>query len=172
MKSSTHALGSGTKKFNEKYSLHETNRYLTICTLLLKWFIRFLFSLRYVSLLMMTLAIYYYYLNSLYLIDEVAQVDRLRELMLYEKTTILVKADNKNEKTVKSFVEYYSLCRSVHEIVVVWDQQQSPPLVPSYFTFAHTHSKVKFHHIGESSLSGTSYSQFMYDHRLVDTESK
>jgi len=162
-----------TKKANGKHSFYETNRYYVALQMILN-VIRFLFSFRYLlSFLILALAAYYYYLNSLYLIDEVAQGDLLRELTLNEKTTILVKADSKNEKTVKLFVEYYSLCKPVHEIVVIWDHQQAPPpSVSSYFVFAHTHSKVKFHQVAVEPSSSSSYNQFIYDRQLVETESK
>lgn len=160
-------MGTETKKTNGKHSIHEANRYLV----LLKWILQTLFSFRYVSLLILLLAIYYYYLNSLYLVDEITQGDQLRELMLSEKTTIVVRADKVNEKSAKSFVEYYSLCKPVHEVVVIWDQPQAPPSVSSYFIFAHTHSKVKFHHPDEPTR-GSSYVQFLYDRQLVETESK
>ena len=88
--------------------------------------------------------IYYQYLNSLYFIDEIYDINGPKEYDLNEKLTIRVIAtDNINH--LKTFISKYSLCQCVHEIQIIWlsSLKKKPPLL-SEFTFAHTHSIVTF----------------------------
>ena len=103
--------------------------------------------LKYVSiscLFVIVLALYYSYLNRLYLIDEIAEGDKLRELNIDEQTTIILPY-NDNNKHIKTFVEFYSLCKPIHEIIILWPQDQTIPIASKYFIFTHTHSKVSFY---------------------------
>ena len=117
------------------------------------------------------------------MVDEIAQYDKLRELFITEKTTVIVvprqnPENNKQvDKEIKSFVEYYSLCKSVYEVVIQWNHDNVPSSSSS-FSLAHTHSKVSFH-TNQNSLSTTSSAvnnlrskQYIYDPQLVKTESK
>ena len=90
---------------------------------------------------------YYFYLNALYLVDEVLEADVLRELTLIEKTTIYVQAPN-NLDHLKRFVLHYSICPTIHEIKIrgrndhKWkDQIQDEETL---FKFTKTHSSVTF----------------------------
>jgi hypothetical protein len=92
--------------------------------------------------LVVILASFYFYLDGLYIVDEVLQGTRLREYTLKEKVTIRVVAPLGNSDLSK-FVLDHSICQAVHEIQIIWPHQQPRP-VDSYFKFPHTHSKVKF----------------------------
>eukprot|EP01041_Mallomonas_annulata_P003048 gene3048-5969_t len=86
---------------------------------------------------------FYTFLNSLYLIDEVYDITGPKEYSMDEKLIIRVNSsDNINQ--LKSFVQHYTLCKSVYEIQIEWaDTKKSMPS-NEMFTFAHTHSKVTF----------------------------
>ena len=98
---------------------------------------------------------YYFYLNALYLVDEVLEADALRELTLIEKTTIYVQAPN-NLDDLKRFVLHYSICPTIHEIKIRgrndrrWkDQIQDEETL---FKFTKTHSLVTFEPVLPPSL--------------------
>ena len=130
------------------------------------------------GLLTIIATLYYGYLNSLYLIDEVYEGTSLRELDLVEKMTIVVAAHTTTttDKLLKKFVESYSLCQAVHEIVIVWNGHMDPFPDDSYFKFSKTHSKVKFTNIilpdglsDSESLVPPTYAQYFYPSKSIDT---
>ena len=124
-----------------------------------------------------TIVMYYSYLIKLYMIDEIAEFESLRELELIEKTTIFVSAPKRLDD-LKSFVHYYSICPAVYEIVILWDDDYSNQqsiastnTVPSLriFKFTKTHSLVRFvtrstekyshplFHLSKIDTTGTAY---------------
>jgi hypothetical protein len=68
----------------------------------------------------------------------------LRELDINEKFTIII--ESASETSLKPFIERYSLCKCVHEILIVWNGLKPLPNPEKYFKFAHTHSKVTVIH--------------------------
>lgn len=113
-----------------------------------------------------SLLIYYQWLNYLYLLDEVYDGDKLRELSIDEKFTIRV-SETADFKPLKRFIEKYSLCPSVYEIQVAWRSSKSERLpVLSDFTFAHTHSKVLFDH----TMPEMQYATILPQLLPIDTE--
>ena len=137
-----------------------------------------------ILILSIVLSLYYGYLNNLYLVDEVYEGTALRELELVEKTTIILNAPISAPNELKKFVEYYSLCQCVHEIVVIWNgnnEKSIPfPLPESYFKFSKTHSKVKIANSyipkdlsndETSQLAPSSYAHYFYNNNLIDTSS-
>ena len=87
--------------------------------------------------------LYYAFLGSLYIVDEVYEANSLRELVIEEKFTIRVIAPRKEEH-LQSFISKYSICQSVEEIQVVWGHTQEPPPSASSFTYSKTHCPVVF----------------------------
>lgn len=85
---------------------------------------------------------YYLYLDKRYIVDEVYEGTKLRELTLKEKVTIRVVAPRHLDDLTK-FVLEYSICQPVHEIQIVWLHEQNHP-DESHFKYQHTHSKVRF----------------------------
>lgn len=85
---------------------------------------------------------YYLYLDKLYLVDEVLQGTRLRELAMAEKITVRVVAP-RNIDSLNKFVLDLSVCQAVHEIQILWPHE-SPRPPDSYFKYPHTHSVVIF----------------------------
>ena len=88
--------------------------------------------------------LYYAFLASLYLVDEVYEVNSLRELVLEEKFTIRVIAPRNDDKQLRSFVSKYSICQAVEEIQVVWGHTANPPPEATDFTYSKTHCPVVF----------------------------
>jgi hypothetical protein len=111
------------------------------------------------------LASFYFYLDGLYIVDEVLQGSRLREYTLKEKVTIRVVAPRRNEDLSK-FVLEHSICQAVHEIQIIWPHRQPRPL-DSFFKYPHTHSKVKFIDASDKSAWDTLYAGVK-----AETESK
>lgn len=131
-----------------------------------------------VALFTVIATLYYGYLNNLYLIDEVYEGTSLRELDLVEKMTIIVATHNfpASVKQLKKFVESYSLCQTVHEIVIVWNGIKDPFPDDSYFKFSKTHSKVKFTNTilpnalrDSEALVSSSYAQYFYPSKSITT---
>jgi hypothetical protein len=94
------------------------------------------------SLVGAVLSVYYMYLTSLYLVDEVYDGEGPRELELAEKLTIRVVAAQAST-SLSEFVSKYSLCQCVEEVQILWTGAESPPS-PTSFVYAHTHSRVSF----------------------------
>jgi len=94
------------------------------------------------SLVGAVLSVYYMYLTSLYLVDEVYDGDGPRELELVEKLTIRVVASQASS-SLSEFVSKYSLCQCVEEVQILWTGTEPPPS-PTSFVYAHTHSRVTF----------------------------
>ena len=88
--------------------------------------------------------LYYAFLASLYLVDEVYEVNSLRELTLEEKFTIRVVAPRNDDIQLQKFVGRYSICQSVEEIQVVWGHTAEPPPEATSFTYTKTHCPVVF----------------------------
>lgn len=86
---------------------------------------------------------YYAFLAGLYLVDEVHDVNGLRELELSEKLTIRVVAPRK-ESALRDFVSKYSICPVVEEIQVTWGHTSSKPPLATSFTYSKTHSTVVY----------------------------
>lgn len=105
------------------------NRKVLVCFSLIVVFLAILFS-------------YYFYLDGLYLVDEVLEGSGPRELSVKEKLTIRVIAPRKVED-LTAFVLEYSVCQPVYEIQVIWLHEQAPP-PDSHFKYPHTHSKLTF----------------------------
>ena len=118
-----------------------------------------------ISSLFLLLTTYYMYLDQRYLVDEVLEGTKLRELTLKEKVTIRVVAPRRLEDLTK-FVLDYSICQPVHEIQVIWLHEQQPPAL-SHFKFLHTHSIVSIH-----DKFGSSSYDALYSDVKADTESK
>jgi hypothetical protein len=100
-------------------------------------------TLQKVVLVVVAAILYYAYLASLYLVDEVHDVNSLRELDIAEKITIRVVAPRKL-LALHNFVGKYSICPVVEEIQIVWGHTTDPPPALSSFTFTKTHSTVVF----------------------------
>lgn len=112
---------------------------------------------------------YYLYLDQKYLVDEVLEGTRLRELTLKEKVTIRVVAPRRLEDLNK-FVLDYSICQPVHEIQIIWLHEQHRP-ADSYFKYQHTHSKVTFVDKFGSSAYDALYSDVKADTQSMLTSS-
>ena len=142
-----------------------------------------------IALIGIIFSLYYSYLNNLYLIDEVYDGEALREYTMEEKLTIIVTAPKNSPEGLKKFVESYSLCQSVHEIVIIRSQLKDKNKkvkgytdnnhkddenhfsnVNTYFRFMHTHSKVKFTYTylpDDVRSSGSSSSSSKQSHRIL-----
>jgi len=119
------------------------------------WWINILFCF---SLFILISIIYYMYLNSLYLVDEVYDINGPREFILREKFTLRVKAPHASHlNQLKMFVEHYTICRSIEEIQIEWIDTINNMPSRNIFTFAHTHSKVVFEDRTMLSSSEPSY---------------
>ena len=106
----------------------------------------FLNQLGYVAAALAIAFGYYFYLNALYLVDEVLEGDKLRELTLVEKTTIYMQTP-KDLEHLKRFVLHYSICPSVHEIKIRSrsDKEWKDMVISDgLFKFTKTHSLVSF----------------------------
>lgn len=103
----------------------------------------------YGSLVVLLLSLYYGYLTSMYLVDEVYDGDGPRELELAEKFTIRVYFAGDAHKVLSRFVSTYSLCQGVEELQVIWNDKKNAMPSPSDFVYAHTHSRVSFHTTAE-----------------------
>lgn len=86
---------------------------------------------------------YYYYLNSLYLVDEVYEVNGLRELTQSEKFTIRTIAPS-STTALKDFIAKYSVCQSVAEIHIVWGHSKEEPPKATDFIYPKTHGPVLY----------------------------
>ena len=158
-----------------KYS-HNNIYAISMIRFKLKLYLKKLFKfsyLKYISfsfLFVLILTLYYSYLNRLYLIDEIAEGDKLRELNVNEQTTIILPYADYNDynKHIKTFVEFYSLCKPIHEIIIMWPQDEATPIVNKCFIFAHTHSKVSFY---PTDVSKVGY-QYTVDINKIATGSK
>jgi len=95
-----------------------------------------------VAVSFLVLLAYYLYLDKRYIVDEVYEGTKLRELTLKEKVTVRVVAP-RNLDDLTKFVLEYSICQPVHEIQIVWLHEQNHP-DESHFKYQHTHSKVRF----------------------------
>ena len=84
---------------------------------------------------------------------------------------------------IKRFVESYSLCQCVHEIVIIWNgnNEKSIPFPPpeSYFKFSKTHSKVTIVNTfipkdlsqdDTTQLVPSSYAHYFYNSNLIETD--
>jgi len=118
-----------------------------------------------ISSVVLLLTTYYMWLDQRYLVDEVLEGTRLRELTLKEKVTIRVVAPRRLEDLTK-FVLDYSICQPVHEIQIIWLHEQQAPAL-SHFKYLHTHSKVSIH----DKYGSTAYDS-LYSDVKADTESK
>lgn len=91
---------------------------------------------------LLALVWYYFYLDGLYIVDEVLQGTTLREFSINEKITIRVVAP-RSIKDLNTFILEHSICQAVQEIQIIWPHGETRP-ADSYFKFPHTHSKVVF----------------------------
>ena len=128
-------------------------------------------SLKFIPIYVIFVAYLYYSIIGLYFVDEHYEGDKLRELSIDEKLTLIVVPPN-NELQLKQFVELYSLCKPVYEVIIVWNKNNNPPIAETYFSFAHTHSKVKFFVVNSMKGSNNNYNQFIYNSELIDTQSE
>jgi hypothetical protein len=85
---------------------------------------------------------YYLYLDNLYLVDEVFDGDRLKELTMAEKFTLRVEAP-KSMQELKQFVSTYALCQSVYEVQILWETDAPHPDA-DFYQFLHTHSRFSY----------------------------
>ncbi len=101
---------------------------------------------KYIVGLIVGLICYYSYLDSLYIIDEVYNGDKLREYTIQEKTTIRVEPAVQNGKydfeLLNNFIGIYSICQNVHEIQILWPSLTIPPPKSTDFVYPKTHSLV------------------------------
>jgi hypothetical protein len=94
---------------------------------------------------------YYFYLDSLYLVDEVYEGDKLRELAIEEKFTIRSRLLNDKDQ-LKKFILHYSICQQVEEIRIIWDDKSSLPPSAKSFPYSKTHSRVTYEYPQDSSI--------------------
>ena len=87
------------------------------------------------------LSMYYYYLASLYLVDEVLDSSGPKELTIEEKFTIRVMAP-KSKSAMGEFVAKYSICPAVEEIQIIWGHADKDPPDASSYVYDKTHSTV------------------------------
>ena len=128
---------------------------------------RLVVGISYATLAVLLMSIFYGYLTTLYLVDEVYDGNGPRELELAEKFTVRVLIEGGDGGPALSrFVSTYSLCQSVEEVQVIWldkAEGSAPPPSPSDFVYAHTHSRVSFHTVAATAaaqpLSATVLSQ-------------
>jgi len=99
-------------------------------------------TLLYTAIFMMAACLYYCYLASLYLVDEVYDAKGPRELELAERFTIRVAAP-KSGTSLANFIQEYSICPAVAEIQVLWNHVNPPPTKDS-FIYSKTHCPVAF----------------------------
>jgi len=95
--------------------------------------------------------LYYCYLASLYLVDEVYDAKGPQELELAERFTIRVAAP-KSGTSLASFIQEYSICPAVAEIQVLWNHVNPPPSKDS-FIYSKTHCPVAFEAVHGKPLS-------------------
>ncbi len=114
----------------------------------------------YIAGLIVGLIGYYSYLDSLYIIDEVYNGDKLREYTIQEKTTIRVEPAITNGKydfeLLNNFIGIYSICQSVHEIQILWPSFTIPPPKVTDFVYPKTHSLVSIDTIDPADYSSLS----------------
>ena len=111
----------------------------------------------YIAGLIVGLIGYYSYLDSLYIIDEVYNGDKLREYTIQEKTTIRVEPTITNGKydfeLLNNFIGIYSICQSVHEIQILWPSLTIPAPKSTDFVYPKTHSSVSIDIINPAEYS-------------------
>ena len=89
---------------------------------------------------------YYFYLHSLYVVDETYEVLGPNELGLDDQITIRVLAPAKIEELEK-FVLHFSICPIVYEIQVLWhSSHDSTPLETFPYTTAHSKVSYQYFH--------------------------
>lgn len=102
-------------------------------------------SVLYMVTFMLAAVLYYCYLASLYLVDEVYDAKGPQELELVERFTIRVAAP-KSGTSLANFVQEYSICPAVAEIQVLWNHVNPAPSKDS-FVYSKTHCPVVFEQV-------------------------
>ncbi|CAM6001937.1 unnamed protein product [Sphagnum balticum] len=111
--------------------------------------------------------VFYQYLNQLYILDEVYDIESLRELNMIEKLTIVVSPPV--GEGLKAFVEHYSICKPVYAIVIIWPSSKSSPDPNEYFKFSKTHSKVIYITYDDTIQSSKYVFPFTLPETVIDT---
>ena len=131
------ALGNETNTVDESKGLRTSAWILTLRQrLFTRW------SLIGIIFVGFALMLYYSYLTSLYLVDEVYDGKGPLELDLQERVTLRVKAP-KSGTRLADFIRDYSICPVVAEIQVLWTHTNPPPAQDS-FVYSKTHCPVAF----------------------------
>lgn len=102
----------------------------------------------YIVAALVGLVAYYMYLNSLYIMDEIYDLQGPKELHLSEKFIIRTYESN-SFADISKFILHYSICPIVHEIQVFSRKTEFPH--EESFKFSTAHSKVRFHTIHNDS---------------------
>ena len=108
---------------------------------------------------------YYLFLDKLYIVDEVCDADALKEYSISERFTIRVQAPE-TLNDLKSFVSAYSICQSVSEIQILWDNKYDPP-TDEFYQYQKTHCRVSY-----IPLSGSGKLERLFPPKDVETQSK
>jgi hypothetical protein len=124
------------------------------------------------SLCLLLTAIYYGYLNHLYIVDGPYDLEGPRELTILQKTTIKV-LSTKDLVQLQEFVLRYSICPTVDKIIILWhnDNQVSPNPV-EYFKYTTAHSLVEFEKISLTQQSSEQRITNYYSTDNIRTEGK
>jgi hypothetical protein len=108
-------------------------------------------SVIYIVTFILAAVLYYCYLASLYLVDEVYDAKGPQELELVERFTIRVAAP-KSGTSLADFIQEYSICPAVAEIQVLWNHVNPAPSKDS-FVYRKTHCPVVFEEVHGRALS-------------------
>jgi hypothetical protein len=117
-----------------------------------------------VSVVLFSLTIYYLYLQSRYLVDEVYDILGPNELTIKDRFTLRVYSPVTVEG-LSEFVIHYSICPSVYEIQILWHSNHHAPSVES-FPYSTAHSKVRYLFFSEKNNVFQTY----FDRDSIKTE--
>lgn len=116
----------------------------------------------YIVAAVVVIIAYYMYLNSLYIMDEIYDLQGPKELQLSEKFIIRTYESN-SFADVNKFILHYSICPIVHEIHVFSKKSEFPQ--DEDFKFTTAHSKVRFRTVRNDST----YDDY-FQHEGIETE--
>lgn len=138
--------------------------YVMQCLVLVKQTFRWKICkyLGYLTALLVVLIAYYVYLNTLYIVDEIYDIQGPKELYLSEKLVIRVYENNLLSE-INKFVLHYSICPIVQEVQIISRHASHPP--DEFFKYTTAHSKVSFKPIGNETV----FEQYFYDQK-IETE--
>jgi len=130
------------------------------------------YVIAFVVVLISALVVEYGYLTSLYLVDEVYEVNIPKEITIKDKITIRTVAAE-NSAALKNFVETYSICQSVYEIQILVPAGKNSVEAENLpgFIYAKTHAKVHVSHINDEHNDDL-YHMMLYHDKRIDTDGK